>query len=197
MAVHSQETRIPDCPSGFRSMWTGFSFMMVKSSLFSRLLGNQNLLIELKIKLIQLCCISKVKIETYIFQTLFSKCYKLIHCLSVIWSRRKGCWPGIRITRILSGGFPGHSFHWMPRQWSVQPLRHILQLLAGNTESVRRVPNPDIGDVEGWLSGAAHQSLQSVCTPVAGFHWILIALSAVLPSSTQGDPRLCNSCLFL
>eukprot|EP00105_Crassostrea_gigas_P005959 XP_011419724.1 PREDICTED: collagen alpha-1(IV) chain [Crassostrea gigas] len=28
VAVHSQETRIPDCPSGFRSMWTGFSFMM-------------------------------------------------------------------------------------------------------------------------------------------------------------------------
>eukprot|EP00105_Crassostrea_gigas_P005966 XP_011419738.1 PREDICTED: collagen alpha-1(IV) chain-like [Crassostrea gigas] len=28
VAVHSQETRVPDCPSGFRSMWTGFSFMM-------------------------------------------------------------------------------------------------------------------------------------------------------------------------
>lgn len=82
-----------------------------------------------------MCCISKVKIEIYVFQTLLTKCYKLIHCLSDIWIRRKECWPGIRVTRILSGGFPGHFFHWMPRQWSLQPLRHILQLLAGNTKS--------------------------------------------------------------
>lgn len=54
--------------------------MMVKSSLFSRLLGNQKFKKkELKIKLIQMCCISEVKIELYIFtDILFSKCYKLI-----------------------------------------------------------------------------------------------------------------------
>eukprot|EP00105_Crassostrea_gigas_P036389 XP_019920537.1 PREDICTED: collagen alpha-1(IV) chain-like [Crassostrea gigas] len=32
VAVHSQETRVPDCPSGFRSMWTGFSFIMTSGA---------------------------------------------------------------------------------------------------------------------------------------------------------------------
>ena len=29
IAVHSQDTSIPDCPLGWSSLWSGYSFMMV------------------------------------------------------------------------------------------------------------------------------------------------------------------------
>lgn len=28
--MHSQSMSIPDCPSGWEEMWTGFSYLMVK-----------------------------------------------------------------------------------------------------------------------------------------------------------------------
>ena len=33
IAVHSQTTQDPDCPAGWYSLWTGYSFMMVSSYL--------------------------------------------------------------------------------------------------------------------------------------------------------------------
>ena len=33
MAVHSQDTSIPDCPVGWGSLWSGYSFLMVSNGL--------------------------------------------------------------------------------------------------------------------------------------------------------------------
>jgi len=30
IAVHSQDVSVPSCPVGFDSLWTGYSFLMVK-----------------------------------------------------------------------------------------------------------------------------------------------------------------------
>lgn len=35
IAVHSQTTLIPECPGGWESLWTGYSFVMVKKSISS------------------------------------------------------------------------------------------------------------------------------------------------------------------
>lgn len=35
LAVHSQTTLIPQCPQGWESLWTGYSFVMVKKSIMS------------------------------------------------------------------------------------------------------------------------------------------------------------------
>lgn len=43
-----------------------------------------------------------------------------------------GSWPGAILTRILSGGLPGHALHRVSRKRAVQPLRHILQFLDGH-----------------------------------------------------------------
>lgn len=34
MAVHSQDVSLPDCPTGYESLWSGYSFMMVRYFLF-------------------------------------------------------------------------------------------------------------------------------------------------------------------
>lgn len=34
IAVHSQDTTIPQCPAGWRSLWIGYSFLMVSLQSF-------------------------------------------------------------------------------------------------------------------------------------------------------------------
>lgn len=29
MAVHSQDVSMPDCPTGYQTLWNGYSFLMV------------------------------------------------------------------------------------------------------------------------------------------------------------------------
>lgn len=36
IAVHSQTIQIPSCPSGWDSLWIGYSFMMVRTASYSR-----------------------------------------------------------------------------------------------------------------------------------------------------------------
>ena len=73
-----------------------------------------------------------------------------------------GSWPGAILTRILSGGLPGHTLHWMPRKRAMQPLRHILQFLDGHDPLVRGVPNTHLWNIEGGIAGIPHQSLSGV-----------------------------------
>lgn len=36
LAVHSQSLNIPDCPQGWTGLWIGYSFLMVRTLLYSR-----------------------------------------------------------------------------------------------------------------------------------------------------------------
>lgn len=38
IAVHSQSLEVPDCPGGWRGLWIGYSFAMVRQSLTANLL---------------------------------------------------------------------------------------------------------------------------------------------------------------
>lgn len=47
-----------------------------------------------------------------------------------------GFWSGSSLPRLLLGGVPQCSLHWVPRQGDVQLLRKLLQLLAGHRRAV-------------------------------------------------------------
>lgn len=110
IAVHSQTTQTPQCPRGWESLWTGYSFVMVMER--------------------------KHFLSSFKFVDFFFPVFVLFFLTLLTFIQANRCWcrgflPGPGVTWLMSGKLPSSSLYWVPWQGNMQLLPWFVQLLAG------------------------------------------------------------------
>lgn len=130
IAVHSQTSMIPTCPTNWVSLWTGYSFVMVSSCfhICSFLRYNE-----------QINSSQKYQTSVAVDEPLFWPLTPVVTDSPGNRSRGGGVRSASGLTRVLSRTLQEAPLHWVSWKRNLQLLHQLLQLLAGCSEPQQHV----------------------------------------------------------